>query len=111
ETRTTVWVAHRSMLRRYGLAVLAVAIALGVGLILASYKVEGVGFPVFLLAIALTVWYAGTWPAIFALLLATLAFNSTVHRSLRRIGQAPRRLSSCYRSFYVGDWQEVSPQS
>src|SRR5262245_24089547 len=62
-------------LQPYGLAVLSVAIALGIGLLLANYNIEGVEFPIFLLAIALTVWYAGTWPAILALILATLAFN------------------------------------
>ncbi|HWC15998.1 MAG TPA: DUF4118 domain-containing protein, partial [Terriglobales bacterium] len=60
---------------RYGLAVSSVAIALGISLLLAAYKIEGVEFPVFLIAIALTVWYAGTGPAIVALVLATLAFN------------------------------------
>jgi len=59
------------LLQRYGLAILSVAIALGFGLFLANYKVEGVEFPLFLFAIAVTVWYAGTWPAILALLLAT----------------------------------------
>lgn len=62
-------------LLRYGLAVLSVAIALGIGLLLASYHFQGVEFPVFVIAIALTAWYAGTRPGILALLLAALAFN------------------------------------
>jgi PAS domain S-box-containing protein len=60
---------------RYGLAVLLVAAALGIGLLLANLHVQGVEFPAFLIAITITVWYAGTGPAILALVLATLAFN------------------------------------
>jgi PAS domain S-box-containing protein len=63
------------VLQRYGLAVLSVGIALAISLFLASYKIESVEFPIFLIAVALTVWYAGTWPAIVALVLAALAFN------------------------------------
>src|SRR5215813_2222359 len=62
-------------LQRYGLAVSSVAIALGIGLFLFHHKVEGVEFPLLLIAVALTVWYAGVGPAIVAVLLAALAFN------------------------------------
>src|SRR6516225_5500130 len=65
----------RTILLRYSLAVLSVAIALGINLFLFNRKIEGVEFPIFLIAIALTVWYAGTIPAILALVLSTLAFN------------------------------------
>jgi PAS domain S-box-containing protein len=65
----------RTILLRYSLAVLSVAIALGINLFLFNRKIQGVEFPVFLIAIALTVWYAGTIPAILALFLSTLAFN------------------------------------
>ena len=64
-----------SILQRYGLAVLSVAIALGLGVFLTSYKIERVEFPVFLLAVAVTVWYAGTGPGILALLLSAVAFD------------------------------------
>src|SRR5262249_7775567 len=64
-----------SVALRYGLALLSVGIALGISLFLARYKIEGVEFPLFLVAVALTVWYAGTGPAVLALVLATLAFN------------------------------------
>lgn len=64
-----------SAVLRYGLAVLLVAIALGIGLILGNLHAQGVQFPIFLIAIAITVWYAGTGPAIVALVLSTLAFN------------------------------------
>src|SRR6516162_8657703 len=65
----------RSMLLRYGFAVVSAAVALGINLFLFNHRIEGVEFPIFLIAIALTVWYAGTKPAILALILSTLAFN------------------------------------
>jgi len=64
-----------SVVLRHGLAALSVGIALGISLFLAKYKIEGVEFPLFLVAIALTVWYAGTWPAVLALLLSAFVFN------------------------------------
>ena len=60
---------------RYGLAVLSVGVALGISLFLVSQKIENVEFPLFLFAVALTVWYAGTWPGIVSVVLAALAFN------------------------------------
>jgi K+-sensing histidine kinase KdpD len=60
---------------RYGLAILSVGLALAVTLFLQHFRIEQVEFPIFLIAIAITVWYAGTGPAIFALVLASLAFN------------------------------------
>src|SRR5256886_15976057 len=59
---------------RYGLAVLPVAIALGVKLILLHF---GFSYPLstsFLLAIAITFWYAGTGPGILSVLLSFIAF-------------------------------------
>jgi PAS domain S-box-containing protein len=58
---------------RYGLAVLSVALALGAALVLAAYGFLGVAQPLFLLAIAITVWFAGPGPAIVAFVLSTLA--------------------------------------
>ena len=65
----------RTILLRYSLAVASVAIALAINLFLFKRKIEGVEFPIFLMAIALTAWYAGVKPAILALVLSTLAFN------------------------------------
>ena len=39
------------------------------------HKIESVEFPLFLFAVALTVWYAGTGPGVVSLVLAALAFN------------------------------------
>ena len=62
-------------IQRHGLAVLSVAIALGMALLLQRYHFRGVEFPLFLFAIALTVWYAGVGPGILAVVLSSLAFD------------------------------------
>jgi PAS domain S-box-containing protein len=61
--------------QRYGLAVVSVATALGAALLLGRYHFREVEFPLFLFAIALTVWYAGVGPAILAVILSSLVFN------------------------------------
>jgi PAS domain S-box-containing protein len=61
--------------QRYGLAVLSVATALGAALLLGHYHFIDVEFPLFLFAIALTVWYAGVGPAILAVVFSSLVFN------------------------------------
>jgi PAS domain S-box-containing protein len=65
----------RPMIQRYGLALLLVGIALESALFLASHNFQGVQFPLFLFAMALTAWYEGTGPAILALVLSSLAFD------------------------------------
>ena len=67
--------AMRSAIHRYGLAVLSVSVALGLALLVVRFNIHGVEFPLFLFAIALTVWYAGTKPGIVALVLSSFAFN------------------------------------
>src|SRR5262245_23425039 len=60
---------------RYGLAVLSVAVALGIKLLLQQLHF---GYPLstsFLAAIAVTFWYAGTGPGILALVLSCAAFG------------------------------------
>jgi PAS domain S-box-containing protein len=59
---------------RYGLAVLSVAIALGVKLILLHFDFPYPLSTSFLLAIAITFWYAGTGPGILSVLLSFVAF-------------------------------------
>jgi PAS domain S-box-containing protein len=60
---------------RYGLAILFIGLSLGLALLLQHFRFEQIEFPIFLIAIAITVWYVGTGPAILALVLASLAFN------------------------------------
>jgi PAS domain S-box-containing protein len=59
---------------RYGLAVLSVAIALGIKLILLYFDFPYPLTTSFLLAIAITFWYAGTGPGILSVLLSFTAF-------------------------------------
>ncbi len=64
-----------SPVQRYGLAVAAVAVALGAALLVEKYNFRGVEFPLFLFAIAVSAWYAGPAPAVLTLVLSSLAFN------------------------------------
>jgi len=43
--------------------------------LLERYQFRGVEYPLFLLAIAVTVWYAGVGPGILAVALSSLSFN------------------------------------
>src|SRR5262249_38224406 len=63
------------VVQRYGLALSSVALALGIALFVSSHNINGIELPVFLIAITLTVWYAGVGPAVVALIPASLAFN------------------------------------
>ncbi len=60
---------------RYGLAVGSVALALGLALLLERTNFRGVEFPLFFFAISVSVWYAGLWPGVLAVVLSSLAFN------------------------------------
>jgi PAS domain S-box-containing protein len=64
-----------SLVLRYGLAATSLAIALGLALLAERYGFRDVEVPLFLFAIAVTVWYAGTGPAILAVVLSSLAFD------------------------------------
>jgi PAS domain S-box-containing protein len=60
---------------RYGLAVSSSAIALGLALLAQRYGFRDMDVPLFLFAIAVSVWYTGIGPAIVAGLLSSLAFD------------------------------------
>jgi PAS domain S-box-containing protein len=62
-------------LLRYGLAAGSVALATGMALLLQRSNFRGVEFPLFLFAIAVSVWYAGLWPGVLAVFLSSLTFN------------------------------------
>ncbi|MGA8440094.1 MAG: ATP-binding protein [Candidatus Sulfotelmatobacter sp.] len=64
-----------SAIQRYGLAILSVAIALGIGLLLERSHFHDVEFPLFLFAIVVAVWYAGVGPGILAVVLSGFAFD------------------------------------
>jgi PAS domain S-box-containing protein len=58
---------------RYGIAVLSVAIAIGLGFfLLQHFEAKLTPFP---LAVAATVWYAGTGPGVLAIVLSVLSLN------------------------------------
>ena len=59
----------------YALAVLSVAVALGVALLMERYDFRGVEFPLLLFAVALTVWYADLGPGITSVIISSLVFN------------------------------------
>src|SRR5580698_103484 len=60
---------------RYGIAVLSVTLALGIAILLNRYHFRGLAEPLSLIAIAITVWYAGLGPAILALMLSFVAVD------------------------------------
>jgi PAS domain S-box-containing protein len=64
-----------SLVLRYGLAAISFAIALGLAIPAQRYGFYNVGVPLFLFAIAVTVWYAGIGPAILAVVLSSLAYD------------------------------------
>jgi len=64
-----------SVALRYGLAVVSVAIALGLALLAQLQAVHNLEFPLFLMAIAATVWYVGAGPGVLAVVLSGLSFD------------------------------------
>ena len=58
---------------RYGIAVLSVAIAIGLDFFVLR-RFEAILTP-FLFAVAATVWYAGTGPGVLAIVLSVLSLN------------------------------------
>jgi PAS domain S-box-containing protein len=60
---------------RYGLAGVSVALGTLTAFLLDRYHFRGVEYPLFLFAIAVTVWYAGVGPGILAVVLSSLSFN------------------------------------
>jgi signal transduction histidine kinase len=65
----------RSPVLRYGLAVLSVGTATAIALGIQKYQFHDVALPALVLVIGLVTWYAGTGPAVLAVLLTTTAFN------------------------------------
>ena len=64
-----------SAVLRYGLAVVSVAVALELALLAQLQTVPNLEFPLFLTAIAVTVWYAGAGPGVLAVLFSGLGFD------------------------------------
>jgi K+-sensing histidine kinase KdpD len=64
-----------SRIQRYGLAVLAVSLALGGALLLQRLSFRDVEVPLFLFAVAVAAWYGGTGAAAVALALSCVSFD------------------------------------
>jgi PAS domain S-box-containing protein len=64
-----------SILLRYGLAVVSVAAALGLALFMQRFHFRDVELPLFLFAVAVTAWYAGSGPGALAFVLSSGLFN------------------------------------
>jgi PAS domain S-box-containing protein len=64
-----------STIQRYGLAALSVSVALGGSLLLERFQFRNVEVPLFLFALAVSAWYAGTGAAVLALLLSCISFD------------------------------------
>jgi signal transduction histidine kinase len=65
----------RSPAARYGLAVISVAVALGLSLPLQVLEFRDVAVPLLTFAIAVTTWYAGNGPSVTAIVLSSLCFD------------------------------------
>jgi PAS domain S-box-containing protein len=61
-----------SAIQGYGLAIFSVTVSLATALFLGHYNFRGVADALFLVAIAIVVWYAGPGPAILAVVLSGL---------------------------------------
>ena len=82
-----------SAVPRYGLAAVSVAFTLGIALLLQKYHFRGAEFPVFLFAIAVTVWYLGPGPGVLAVVLSTLLFNWFFTEPLHTLYVKPSELA------------------
>lgn len=60
---------------RYGLAVTSVSVALSLALLAQHYDFANVEVPLFLFAVSITAWYAGSGPAAVAVVLSILSFD------------------------------------
>jgi K+-sensing histidine kinase KdpD len=69
--------SQKSMLtvKRYGFAVLSVALALLPGLLLQHFAFHDVELPLLLFAVALTAWHVGGGPAALSIVLSSLCFD------------------------------------
>jgi PAS domain S-box-containing protein len=69
-----LWIT-RSPALRYGLSVISFLAALGTALLAQRYGVHNVELPLFLFAVAITAWYAGSGPAAVSLALSIAFFD------------------------------------
>ena len=61
-----------SLVVRYGIAIVSVSVALGVGLFSQRFTARDVEFAFSLFAVVITVWYGWTWAGVLAIVLSGL---------------------------------------
>jgi signal transduction histidine kinase len=88
----------------YGLALVYVAIALGLSLALHHHGFRGVEVPLFQFAIALTTWYLGVGPSVLAVIVCTAGFDYFFTEPLYSLAVSGRDLP--YFLMFVG-WAAI----
>jgi light-regulated signal transduction histidine kinase (bacteriophytochrome) len=81
-----------SVIQRYGLAVLAVSVAVALALLVQLAQVREVAIPFLLFALAVVAWYCGPGPAVLALLLSCFGFDYFFVEPLYSFEVAPAEL-------------------
>jgi PAS domain S-box-containing protein len=74
-----------SHLQFYALTVFSVGVTAGIGLLLQYYGFRDAGGPLLLFAVAVTSWYGGAGPSIFAIILASGCSNYFFIRPIRSL--------------------------
>ena len=81
-----------SRIRRYGLSVLGVGLALGVALLLRQFHFGNLEDALFLFAVAMAAWYGGLGPAVLAWALTCVGYDYFFVEPLYTIDIAPSEL-------------------
>jgi K+-sensing histidine kinase KdpD len=82
-----------SVIPRYGLAVLAVSVAVVLALLVQLAQLREVAIPFLLFALAVVAWYCGPGPAVLALLLSGFSFDYFFVEPLYSFDVAPAELA------------------
>lgn len=69
------WQTFRAPAARYALAIFSFLVASGLAIFAERYNFHNVEVPLYLFAIALTAWYAGSGPAALGVVLSIIAFD------------------------------------
>ena len=82
----------RSPILRYGFAVVSVAVAIAIALAIRELQFRDVELPLLVLVIGVVTWYAGTGPAVVAVILSTAMFNYLFVEPLYTFYVSPREI-------------------
>ena len=93
----------RVVAQGYGLAALSAVVALGIANAMYYYlQVRQGQFAILLMAVAVTVWFAGKWPGILAVVLAILGFNYCFTPHRYRVAFTRADISYCMMFLVLG---------